>query len=193
MLLAKLAFLQLILFVYSSLVSADQEFGFTFSGFQSKNISLDGSAILTPNGLLKLTNTTSQIGQAFYTNQINFKNKYSSKNGSSISSASSFSTTFVFAIVPNFPGISAHGISFVIAPTKGLPNAAAYEFFGVFNITSNGNASNHVFAVELDTIQNRQFEDINDNHVGIDINGLDSRTSKPAAYFDDTNNEFHNL
>ncbi|KAK1354690.1 Non-specific serine/threonine protein kinase [Heracleum sosnowskyi] len=188
--LAKLAFL-LILLVYS-LVSADQEFGFIFNGFQSKNISLDGVANLTSNGLLKLTNSVNQIGQAFYSNQINFKNKYSSKNSNITPSVSSFSTTFVFAIVPEFPRLSAHGIVFVITPTKNLSKAPPYEYFGVFNSTNNGNPTNHIFAVELDTIQNNQFGDINFDHVGIDINGLNSTISLSAGYFDDTN-EFQNL
>lgn len=176
-----------------TIVLADHEFGFTFNGFQSKNISLDGVAMIAPNGLLELTNFTYQQGQAFYSNPINFKNNNSSKIGTSTSSVSSFSTTFVFAIVPKFSQLSAHGISFVIAPTKNLSNAAANEYFGVFNSTNNGNTANHVFAVELDTIKNLQLDDINENHVGIDINGLNSSMSKPAGYFDDTNEEFQNV
>ncbi|KAL1825561.1 hypothetical protein ACET3Z_012339 [Daucus carota] len=183
----------LLILLVCTLVSADEVSEFTFNGFESKNMSLQGAAILTPNGLLKLTNATSQQGQAFYTKPIKFKNKNSLKDGTNSSSVASFSTTFVFAIVPRVYGMSAHGISFVIAPTRGLPNAESVEFLGLFNVTSNGNATNHVFAVELDTIQNKQFGDIDDNHVGIDINSLDSEASLTAAYFDDTKKEFQNL
>ncbi|KAL1825562.1 hypothetical protein ACET3Z_012340 [Daucus carota] len=174
-----------------TLVSADQEFH--FNGFQSNNISLGGVAIITPNGLLKLTNSTFVAGQAFYSNSITFKNKDSLKNGTNSSLVYSFSTTFVFAIVPKYSQVSAHGMSFVIAPTKDLSAAAPSEYLGIFNPTSNGNASSHVFAVELDTFRNLQFQDINDNHVGIDINSLNSSVSRPAGYFDDVNEEFQNL
>ncbi|WOG94437.1 hypothetical protein DCAR_0313733 [Daucus carota subsp. sativus] len=187
--LAELPFL-LIQLMYT-LVSADQEFH--FNGFQSNNISLGGVAIITPNGLLKLTNSTFVAGQAFYSNSITFKNKDSLKNGTNSSLVYSFSTTFVFAIVPKYSQVSAHGMSFVIAPTKDLSAAAPSEYLGIFNPTSNGNASSHVFAVELDTFRNLQFQDINDNHVGIDINSLNSSVSRPAGYFDDVNEEFQNL
>ncbi|KAF2303199.1 hypothetical protein GH714_014516 [Hevea brasiliensis] len=50
---------------------------------------------------------------------------------------------------------------------------------GLFNETNNGNDTNHVVAVELDTVYSydSKFGDINDNHVGIDINGLRSYES----------------
>lgn len=53
------------------------------------------------------------------------------------------------------------------------------KYFDVFNSTSNGNVANHVLAVELDTlVPNQKFGDINDNHVGININGLNSIISR---------------
>lgn len=39
-----------------------------------------------------------------------------------------------------------------------------------------------MLAVKFDIVQNLEFEDINDNHVGIDISSLISNISKPAAY-----------
>ncbi|MBA0558497.1 hypothetical protein Golob_015512, partial [Gossypium lobatum] len=38
-----------------------------------------------------------------------------------------------------------------------------------------------------------EFDDINDNHVGIDINGLKSATSYPAGYYEDDSHDFKNL
>ncbi|KAL1825566.1 hypothetical protein DCAR_0313735 [Daucus carota subsp. sativus] len=175
-----------------TLVSSDQQFGFTFNGFGPKDISLDGAAIRAPNGLLKLTNSTSQQGQAFYSNQVRFRNKQSAKSGTNASSVSSFSTTFVFAIVPEVYRLSAHGILFVVTPTKSLSRAPPFEYFGVFNPTNKTNATDHVFAVELDTIQNNQFGDLNYDHVGIDINSINSTISEQAGYFDDAN-KFQNL
>jgi serine/threonine protein kinase len=104
----------------------------------------------------------------------------------------SFSTTFVFAIRPQYPTLSGHGIVFVVSPTKGLPYSNPSQYLGLFNQTNNGNTSNHVFGVELDTIQSKEFNDINDNHVGIDINDLKSDNSNPAGYYDN-NGQFKNL
>ncbi|XP_024189610.1 L-type lectin-domain containing receptor kinase IV.1 [Rosa chinensis] len=162
-----------------------QDLNFIYNdGFSSRsglNLSLDGIAEITPKGLLKLTNRTKErtdrTGHAFYPNPVTFKN---SENDS----AFSFSTTFIFAIQSEYTTFSGHGMAFFIAPTKGLPGATSSQYLSLFNVSNNGNFSNHVFAVELDTIQNAEFSDINDNHVGIDINGLRSVKAAPAGYFD---------
>ncbi|KAJ8899849.1 hypothetical protein K2173_019552 [Erythroxylum novogranatense] len=171
--------LKLLMFLLSLIVSLvdAQDLSFTYNGFKSANLTLDGIATFSSNGLLVLTNGTKQrVGHAFYPNPVTFK---SSPNDS----AFSFSTTFVFAIIPEYPTLSGHGIAFVISPTRGLPGSLPSQFIGLFNETNNGNYSNHVFAVELDTIYSSDFNDINDNHVGIDINGLKSVSSSPAGYY----------
>ncbi|XVF55228.1 hypothetical protein PTKIN_Ptkin06aG0019900 [Pterospermum kingtungense] len=168
-------------------LAASDDVDFIYNGFRSANISLDGIAEFTSNGLLKLTNETrQQQGHAFYPYAVNFKN---STNGS----VSSFSTTFVFAIISQYPTLSGHGIAFVIAPTRDLPGALPSQYLGLFNESDIGNATNHVVAVELDTIQSKEFLDINDNHVGIDINGLVSNISAPAGYYEGGTHQFKNL
>ncbi|KAL3531792.1 hypothetical protein ACH5RR_005313 [Cinchona calisaya] len=178
-----------IILVISILVgfASSQDLSITYNGFRSTNMSLDGIAEVTPNGLLKLTNATKQEkGHAFFPNPVKFKN-------SANSSAFSFSTTFVFAIVSEYPTLSGHGIAFVIAPTRGLPGALPSQYLGLFSKTNSGNDNNHVAAVELDTIQSSEFNDINDNHVGIDINGLTSKQANPAGYYPNNNGLFQNL
>ncbi|MBA0881336.1 hypothetical protein Goshw_003912 [Gossypium schwendimanii] len=162
--------------------------GFIYNGFLSANLSLDGIAKLTSNGLLKLTNETGRHkkGGAFYPHLINFKN---STNGS----VSSFSTTFVFAIISESQAFSGHGMAFAISPTRGLPEALPNDYLGLFNESNNGNGTNHVIAIELDTFQSNLFNDINNNHVGIDINGLNSTYSFPAGYYKDGSRQFRNL
>ncbi|XP_050142583.1 L-type lectin-domain containing receptor kinase IV.1-like [Malus sylvestris] len=168
-------------------LAAAEDLNFIFNGFQSANLHLDGIAGVTPNGLLRLTNDTKQNqGHAFYPNSIIFKD---SSNGRVFS----FSTTFVFAIRSEYADLSGHGIVFVVAPTQGLPGAFPSQFLGLFNESNNGNATNQVFAVELDTIQSKEFNDINENHVGIDINGLHSEKAAPAAYYDQNNGGLRNL
>ncbi|KAH8506101.1 hypothetical protein H0E87_013078, partial [Populus deltoides] len=168
-------------------IAASQDLNFTFSGFRSTNLSLDGLAELTSNGLLRLTNETyHRTGHAFYPNPVTFKNSINS-------TAFTFSTTFVFAIIPEYATLGGHGIVFVIAPTRGLPGALPNQHLGLFNNTNNGKQTNHVVAVELDTIYNSEFNDINDNHVGIDINGLESERSASAGYYSQLNGKLTNL
>jgi len=167
------------LFFLVTLVASEDN-SFIYNGFQSSHLYLDGIAELTSSGLLRLTESDTERakGHAFYPNPIVFKN-------TSSESVFSFSTTFVFAIRPQYATIRGHGIVFVISPTKGLPNSLPNQYLGLFNNSNNGNSSNHVFGVELDTVQDFEFDDINDNHVGIDINDLKSANSTPAGYYDD--------
>ncbi|KDP35671.1 hypothetical protein JCGZ_09109 [Jatropha curcas] len=178
-----------LVFLISLLVTLanSHDFSVTYNGFRSTDLNLDGIAAITPSGLLRLTNNTKQEkGHAFYPNPIEFKN---SPNGS----AFSFSTTFVFAIVSEFPTLSGHGIAFVISPTRGRPGSLQSQYLGLFNESNDGNDTNHVLAVELDTITSNEFGDINDNHVGIDINGLRSKLAAPAGYYANSGGKFTNL
>lgn len=153
---------------------------FTYLGFSDSKISLNGAATIEgDSGILRLTNETSRlIGHAFYPTSLRFKN-------SSDASAFSFSTAFAFAIVPEYPKLGGHGLAFTIAPSPILPGAQPSQYLGILNASDITNATDHVFAVEFDTVQDFEFFDINDNHVGVDINNLKSNSSAPAAYFDE--------
>ncbi|PON45826.1 Serine/threonine protein kinase [Parasponia andersonii] len=155
-----------------------------FAGFDhvgSTNLTLDGSSKIDKNGILKLTNDTLRVlGHAFYSTPFMLKNSTTGK-------ALSFSTAFAFAIVPEYPKLGGHGFAFTISPSKDLRGALPSQYLGLLNSTDMGNFSNHIFAVEFDTVQDFEFGDINDNHVGIDINSLVSNASTPASFFDDKN------
>ncbi|OAY81917.1 L-type lectin-domain containing receptor kinase IV.1 [Ananas comosus] len=170
-------------------VSSPTEEEFTFNGFSGANLTLDGLATVSSNGLLILTNNTKrQKGHAFHPSPLNFRG-----NLSDDSDVPSFSTTFAFAIVSEYADVGGHGLAFVIAPSKNFSNAAVAEYLGLFNKSSNGKATNHVVAIELDTILSPEFQDIDNNHVGIDINGLRSYTAHTAGYYTDNTGEFRNL
>ncbi|THG10807.1 hypothetical protein TEA_011815 [Camellia sinensis var. sinensis] len=68
-----------------------------------------------------------------------------------------------------------------VSPSKELQGALPSQYIGIFNNTNTGLRSNHIVAVELDTYQDLEFVDIDDNHVGIDINGLQSIKSASAG------------
>ncbi|KAK6933141.1 Legume lectin domain [Dillenia turbinata] len=152
---------------------------FTYEGFKDNNqyLSLNGNAEIEKDGILRLTNDTSRIlGHAFYSQPVKFKN-------SSDGSVFSFSTCFAFAIQSVVPKLGGHGFAFTISPNKNLSSALPSQYLGLLNSSDNGNFSNHIFAVEFDTIQDFEFGDINDNHMGIDMNSLVSNSSVSAAYY----------
>ncbi|XP_028116506.1 L-type lectin-domain containing receptor kinase V.9-like [Camellia sinensis] len=162
----------LLKFAYSSSPLDD----FIFNGSTMK---LDGTAKIDSKGLLMLTNSTSsrQTGHAFYNDAIQFKN--STNNGRVIS----FSTTFIFEIVQKYPSSDGHGMAFVISPSKEFRGARPAGYLGLFNDINTGSSSNHIVAVEMDTFKDVEFDDRDNNHVGIDINGLKSIISASAGYF----------
>ncbi|XP_039041626.1 receptor like protein kinase S.3-like isoform X2 [Hibiscus syriacus] len=103
----------------------------------------------------------------------------------------SFSTNFVIAIVPGSKEASGHGIAFVIAESTDFSHAGASQYLGLVNESTNGNSSNHFFAVEFDTMFSLPSDNIDDNHVGIDLNGVQSYQSAASAYF--SNEERKNI
>ncbi|KAG5550279.1 hypothetical protein RHGRI_015291 [Rhododendron griersonianum] len=159
--------------------SSSQPTEFTYTAFNQigTNITLSGSSQILKNGILKLTNDTSRLkGHAFYTSPLKFKN---SPDGPVFS----FSTCFAVAIVPEYKKLGGHGLAFALSSTRDFRSALPSQYLGLLNNSDVGNFSNHLFAVEFDTVQDFEFRDINDNHVGIDINSLESNESAAAAYY----------
>jgi len=171
----------------SALVRGAGDDQFIYSSFTSANLTMDGTATVRPAGLLELTNGTLQLkGHAFHPTPLRFR------ESSGAGAVRSFSTSFVFGILSAYPDMSAHGIIFVVSPTTDFSTALASQYLGLVNVTSNGDERNRIFAVELDTLQQDEFRDINDNHVGVDINSLISLDSSDAGYYDDEGS-FKNL
>uniref|UniRef100_A0ACD5UZI9 Uncharacterized protein n=1 Tax=Avena sativa TaxID=4498 RepID=A0ACD5UZI9_AVESA len=165
---------------FAAAVADDQ---FSFSGFRDTDLNLDGTATVTPEGLLELTNGSVQLkGHAFFPAPFRLR-------GSPGGAVQSFSASFVFGIVSTYPSLSCHGIAFVVAPSKNFSTALAAQYMGLANIDNNGNVSNHIFATELDTMQNIEFEDIDNNHVGVNIDGLRSVQSHAAGYYGNSEND----
>ncbi|KAB2059682.1 hypothetical protein ES319_A11G323200v1 [Gossypium barbadense] len=163
-----LVLLLFLLFVASLDVNQGQ---FGFNGY----LNVEGVAGVDSRGL----------GQIFYKNPIQFKN-------STNATVSSFSTTFIFAIVPEYTEFGGPGLAFVISPNNEISVALPSQYLGLSSETNIGLDLNHVVAIELDMSRTIAVGDIDDNHVGIDINSPRSVTAASIGYFTDES-EFKNL
>ncbi|KAK4485234.1 hypothetical protein RD792_007863 [Penstemon davidsonii] len=176
LLLLLLPFLTSILFIQTQLTSAVD---FIFNGFDSSNISLYGTSTIESRILTLTNDTTFSIGRAFYPSRIRTKEPNSSF-------VLPFSTSFIFAMAPYEDRLPGHGFVFFFVPHDGIQGASSAQNLGLFNFT-NMNPSSHIFGVEFDVFENEEFRDINDNHVGIDVNSLISLSSYEAGYWDNEN------
>jgi serine/threonine protein kinase len=186
--LRSLHFLILVYVSYIPLALTQDVNQFIYNGFHDQaNVRLDGIAEIHSNGLLQLTNFSRQeVGRAF----CHFPMKFNTTS-SDLTSSLSFSTNFVFAIVPEVKNLGGHGIAFTISPSRDFSHALLNRYLGLFNNSNNGLSTNHILAIELDTVSDPEFGDVTMNHVGIDVNGMKSVASAPAMYF--SNKEGKNI
>lgn len=171
----------------ASLATGDDQFVVT--GFTQSSFNLEGAVTVTNGGLLDLSTGTSYLkGHALYPTPLHFRKTPNGK-------VQSFSACFVFSIVNTYPLLSDDGMAFFIAPANtSFAGATPGMYFGLVNSKDDGKPSNRIFAVELDTYQNSELHDMNDNHVGIDINGATSLSSAAAGFYDDeSGGAFRNL
>ncbi|KAJ6408968.1 hypothetical protein OIU84_008631 [Salix udensis] len=140
------ASIKLLLFLLGLFVSlkllalAQEENQFIYHGFTGANLLLDEIAEIHPNGLLQLTNTSKhQIGRAFFPFPLQFSTSLFNN-----SRPFSFSTQFVFAMVPELPSLGGQGIAFTVSPSVNFTGAYATQYFGILNSTSNG----HVISID---------------------------------------------
>ncbi|KAL2341889.1 hypothetical protein Fmac_009829 [Flemingia macrophylla] len=169
-----LLLLLLILLLFNTTLAID----FLFNGFNSSQLLLFGNATIDSRILTLTHKQTFSIGRALY------REKFPTKKPNS-SYVYPFSTSFIFAMAPYQDTLPGHGLVFIFTPVTGIHGTSSAQHLGLFNLTNNGNSSNHVFGVEFDVFMNQEFDDINANHVGIDINSLKSQVSSDAGYWPD--------
>ncbi|XP_045817027.1 L-type lectin-domain containing receptor kinase VII.1 [Trifolium pratense] len=149
---------------------------FIFNGFNSSNVLLFGNATIDSQILTLTHHQSFSIGRALYPQKIPTKNS---------SFVYPFSTSFIFSMAPFEDTLPGHGLVFIFTPVKGIQGTSSAQHLGLFNLTNNGNSNNHVFGVEFDVFMNQEFDDINNNHVGIDINSLKSYVSHDVGFWPD--------
>ncbi|GAV67665.1 Pkinase domain-containing protein/Lectin_legB domain-containing protein [Cephalotus follicularis] len=168
--------LLLFLLSMSLFIQSTRAVDFVFNGFNSSDVLLYGTAIIDSR-ILTLTNETAMtIGRALYPQKISTKAPNSSH-------VYPFSTSFIFSIVPYKNTLAGHGFVLLFVPFTGIKGATAAQNLGLFNRTNDGDPNNHVFGIEFDVFKNEEFRDIDDNHVGVDVNSLTSTSAHEAGYW----------
>uniref|UniRef100_M4CN92 non-specific serine/threonine protein kinase n=1 Tax=Brassica campestris TaxID=3711 RepID=M4CN92_BRACM len=172
-------FILVIFLVRAQRSTAESTTEFIFQGFKGNqsDIQLQGDSTITPSGLLRLTDRNSNLaGTAFYHQPVRLLD--------SNSSVRSFSTSFVFVIIPSSSDNGGFGFTFTLSPTPNRTDAESAQYLGLLNERNDGDPSNHVFAVEFDTVHG--FKDDTNrigNHIGLNFNSLSSEVQEPVAYF----------
>ncbi|XP_019097941.1 PREDICTED: lectin-domain containing receptor kinase VI.3-like isoform X1 [Camelina sativa] len=165
---------------------------FTFRGFSGNQseIQMEGAAMIKPNGLLRLTDRKSNVtGTAFYHKPVRLLE--TSTRSSTNVMVRSFSTSFVFVIIPSSPSNKGFGFTFTLSPTPYRPNAGSAGYLGVLNKENDKDPRNHVFAVEFDTVQGSRDDNTDriGNDIGLNYNSRTSDIQEPVVYYnnDDPN------
>lgn len=92
----------------------------------------------------------------------------------------SFNTSFLINIYRPTNETAGEGLAFIIAPDlDDLPPNSFGQYLGLTNASTDGNPTNQIVAVELDTF--KQDFDPDDNHVGIDVHGVKSIANESLA------------
>ncbi|XP_006351411.2 probable L-type lectin-domain containing receptor kinase S.5 [Solanum tuberosum] len=107
-------------------------------------------------------------GRIWYSHPMNLWNRRKNRTAS-------FNSTFVINIKPESDPWG-EGLAFILTKESGshsIPDNSYGQWLGIVNESTNGSSSNNIFAVEFDT-RKSYLDDLDDNHVGIDINSINS-------------------
>jgi hypothetical protein len=150
---------------------ATQNVNFYYDNFENSDLTLLDDAEIFSEGIeLNLQNVSyaSVVCRILHPEKVQFQDVKSM-------TFASFSTFFTFS-VSSFSSndTTGDGLAFIIAANNNGPSSSfSHGTLGILSLPP-GNASNHVFAVEIDTFQNIEYNDPSNSHVGVDINSLNS-------------------
>ncbi|OMO62983.1 hypothetical protein CCACVL1_22540 [Corchorus capsularis] len=147
---------------------------FNFPNFQKEN---DTHLILSKDayialGAIQVTPDVNGASMENLSGRALYKTPFRLYKGNG-STVATFNTTFVLNILSQTsPG--GEGLAFIITGNSSLPENSQGKWLGIVNENSNGSAQARVVAVEFDTRKSDDAEDVDDNHVGLNINSIHS-------------------
>ncbi|OAE23341.1 hypothetical protein AXG93_2309s1010 [Marchantia polymorpha subsp. ruderalis] len=155
--------------------------GTSFQCTDQGNLWCFGNASASPAGLMltpiyrpNMTHVyySPSAGMALSTTQIPLQKSESDPTRTSIS----FSTSFRFTIEPSYPNYRGDGMAFVML-SEGLQGFYGSSL-GVFD--TRGHQIARTLAIEFDTHENSDVGDENNNHVGVDVQDVNSTLARSA-------------
>ncbi|KAI3688694.1 hypothetical protein L2E82_46461 [Cichorium intybus] len=169
--------LTILLFLLSSPIAAVD---FIFNSFNTTtDLLLVRDARIEPP-VIRLSNDSNQwsTGRAFYSTRIQMLRQGSGN-------LTVFSTQFVFSILPEISSSPGFGIAFVLSNTTEPNGAVGGQYLGLFS-NSAARTITPLIAVEFDTGINTELNETDGNHVGIDLNNIESEIKVSAGYYNST-------
>ncbi|GAV84800.1 Pkinase domain-containing protein/Lectin_legB domain-containing protein [Cephalotus follicularis] len=175
--------LVLLILVHQSITAAasfKQEKIFSFEAFYKNNDSLfkfDHPSFINYPALQLTPDTTNDASIALLYNKsgrIMYHRPFRLWLSDEDDMMASFNTTFVVNFFRKSDWDAGHGFAFLIAPNHTVPEASYGQWLGLTNATTDGNEDNHFVAIEFDT--EKQYFDPDDNHLGLNINSIKSRS-----------------
>ncbi|CAN1235390.1 Probable L-type lectin-domain containing receptor kinase S.5 [Linum perenne] len=168
------------------LITENRRFGSPFTRNDYSTLAVVDPATIS-NGALQVTpDSAGNFTLSNRSGRILFNNTYklwddddaAASGGGGGHRTASFNTSFLINIFrltnSSLPG---EGLAFLIAPDLTLPAGSSGQYLGLTNRESDGNSSNQILAVELDTYA--QGFDPDANHLGLDVHSV--RSVKTAS------------
>ncbi|XP_062226563.1 probable L-type lectin-domain containing receptor kinase S.5 [Phragmites australis] len=128
------------------------------------------------NGSLQITPSTGDIGHR--SGRVLYAREKLKLWNSKRTALTSFSTEFVLNILPQ--NGTGEGMAFILTNNPELPGNSSGQWLGIANNQTDGSPANRIVAVEFDT-RKSNGDDLDGNHVGLDINTIRSIYSYPLS------------
>ncbi|KAF0929577.1 hypothetical protein E2562_022399 [Oryza meyeriana var. granulata] len=172
---------------------------YSFPSFAKQLLHLPANLTVLNNasisqGALQITPDSSNSAEGYLVNQtgrVFFSSPFTLWSSSSPPAAAvggngtyvaSFNMVFRVNIFRTNNSVPGEGVAFVVTSGLDPPPPGSYGgFLGLTNASTDGDAANRFVALELDTV--KQPYDPDDNHVGLDVNGVRSVKAAPLAPF----------
>ncbi|KAF6156515.1 hypothetical protein GIB67_011316 [Kingdonia uniflora] len=133
-----------------------------------------GALQITPDTSSTLEHFQNKSGRVIY--KTSFK-LWEGNVNSTAGNIASFNTFFDINIYRHINTTSGEGLAFIIALDLDIPAQIYGQYLGLTNASTDGNWTNHLIAIRLDTV--KQEFDPDDNHMGLNINNIKSNKLVP--------------